>query len=157
VARSNALGSWLNESKKKDTRRQEALSNMDRHKLDRELRWWTARGVLWVITLLVVVSADVIGAYHRAFNILAGADFSPRRSGAMGRLALPERGILLPLLPVMTLLSIIWTAWLPTYAHFRRAELQGRNVRMRGRERYVVSLFPLVETITYVHSLRIIP
>lgn len=76
MARSNALGSWLNESKKKDTRRQEALSNMDRHKLQRELRWWTARGVLWAITLLVVVSADVIGACHRAFNVLAGADLS---------------------------------------------------------------------------------
>lgn len=67
----------------------------------------------------------------------------------MGHLTLPERGALVPLLPVITLLSIIWTAWLPTYAHFRRAELQGRKVRMRGRERYVVSLFPLAETITH--------
>jgi len=64
VARSNALGSWLNESKKKDTRRQVSVSNMDRHKLYRELRWWTARGVLWVITLLVALSADVAGVYH---------------------------------------------------------------------------------------------
>ena len=66
----------------------------------------------------------------------------------MGRLTLPERGTLVLLLPVMTLLSIIWTAWLPTYAHFRRAELQGRKVRMRGREQYVVGLFPFVETVT---------
>ncbi|KAF8499278.1 Ima1 N-terminal domain-containing protein [Russula emetica] len=118
VARSNALGSWLNESKKKDTRRQVSVSNMDRHKLYRELRWWTARGVLWVVTLLVAVSVDV--------------------AGAMGRLTLPERNKLVPLLPVVTLLSITWTAWLPTYAHFRRAELQGRKVRMRGRERYII-------------------
>ena len=69
VARSNALGSWLNESKKKDTRRQVCLSNMDRHKLYRELRWWTARGVLWVASLLVAVSADAAGVYHLAFNI----------------------------------------------------------------------------------------
>jgi hypothetical protein len=52
VARSNALGSSLNESKKKDTRRQESLSKTHRHKLYRELRWWTARGVLWVATYL---------------------------------------------------------------------------------------------------------
>jgi hypothetical protein len=58
----------------------------------------------------------------------------------MGRLTLPEQGPLAPLLPCLTLLSIFWTAWLPTYAHFRRAELQGRKVRMRGRERYIVSL-----------------
>jgi hypothetical protein len=63
----------------------------------------------------------------------------------MGRLTLLERNKLVLLLPVVTLLSITWTAWLPTYAHFRRAELQGRKVRMRGRERYIVNLFPLVK------------
>ncbi|KAI0257681.1 Ima1 N-terminal domain-containing protein [Lactifluus subvellereus] len=107
MARSNALGSWLNESKKKDTRRQVFLSNMDRHKLNRELRWWTARGVLWAATLLGAVSAEV--------------------AGAVGRLTLPERSFLVPSLPVFVLLSILWTAWLPTYASFRRAELQGRK------------------------------
>jgi hypothetical protein len=67
----------------------------------------------------------------------------------MGRLTLPERNRLVLLLPFVTLLSITWTAWLPTYAHFRRAELQGRKVRVRGRERYIVNLFPLVEIVTY--------
>jgi hypothetical protein len=67
----------------------------------------------------------------------------------MGWLTLPERNRLVTLLPVVTLLSITWTAWLPTYAHFRRAELQGRKVRMRGRERYIVNLFLLVEMITH--------
>jgi hypothetical protein len=67
----------------------------------------------------------------------------------MGRLTLPERNKLVSLLPVVTLLSITWTAWLPTYAHFRRAELQGRKVRVRGRERYIVNLFPLVEIVTH--------
>ena len=59
----------------------------------------------------------------------------------MGHLTLPEWGSLVPLLPILTLFSILWTAWLPTYAHFRRAELQGRKVRMRGRERYIVNMF----------------
>ena len=66
----------------------------------------------------------------------------------MGRLTLPEWGTLVPLLPVLNLLSILWTAWLPTYAHFRRAELQGRKVRVRGRERYTVSLLLIREIIT---------
>ena len=149
VARSNALGSWLNESKKKDTRRQVSVSNMDRHKLYRELRWWTARGFLWVVTLLVAVSADVAGAYHLRSMFLAGTDIPPRCSGAMGRLTLPERNRLILLLPFVTLLSITWTAWLPTYAHFRRAELQGRKVRVRGRERYIVNLFLLVDIVTH--------
>ena len=68
MARSNALGSWLNESKKKDTRRQVSLSIMDRHKLYRELRWWSARGVLWLATLLVAVFADMAGVYAWPFN-----------------------------------------------------------------------------------------
>jgi hypothetical protein len=63
----------------------------------------------------------------------------------MGHLALPERRFLVPSLPVFVLLSILWTAWLPTYASFRRAELQGRKVRVRGRERYIVSSFFLVQ------------
>ena len=66
----------------------------------------------------------------------------------MGRLTLPERNRLILLLPVVTLLSITWTAWLPTYAHFRRAELQGRKVRVRGRERYIVNISPFVEIVT---------
>jgi len=143
MARSNALGSWLNESKKIDTRRQRvALSNMDRHKLSRELRWWTARGALWVATLFVAVSADVAGASSaRLVFLLVLLTFPSRSPGAMGHLTLPEWGSLVPLLPILALLSILWTAWLPTYAHFRRAELQGRKVRMRGRERYIVDIF----------------
>ncbi|KAI9461012.1 Ima1 N-terminal domain-containing protein [Lactarius psammicola] len=125
MARSNALGSWLNESKKKDTRRQVLSSSVDRYKLNRELRWWTARGVLWVATLVGVVSVDV--------------------AGATGRLVLPETSLLVPSLTALVLLSILWTAWLPTYASFRRAELQGRKVRVRGRERYAVSLICLEE------------
>ena len=70
MARSNALGSWLNESKKKDTRRQVLSSSMDRYKLSRELRWWAARGVLWVITLVGVVSVDVAGVYNVCFVAL---------------------------------------------------------------------------------------
>ncbi len=64
MARSNALRSWLNESKKKDTRRQVLSSSVDRYKLNRELRWWAARGVLWVATLVGVASVDVAGVYN---------------------------------------------------------------------------------------------
>jgi hypothetical protein len=87
MARSNALGSWLNESKKKDTRRQVCLSNMDRHKLNRELRWWTARGVLWTATVLGSVSVDVAGAYiGRSILGSSLTDQSPvvRRYGPFG-------------------------------------------------------------------------
>jgi len=61
MARSNALGSWLNESKKKDTRRQVLSSSVDRYKLNRELRWWAARGVLWVATLVGWYPSTLLG------------------------------------------------------------------------------------------------
>ena len=159
MARSNALGSWLNESRKKDARRQQvALPTMDRHRLSRELRWWTARGALWVVTLFVAVSADVAGASSARLVFLLVLTFPSRSPGAMGHLTLPEWGSLVPLLPFLTLLSILWTAWLPTYAHFRRAELQGRKVRVRGRERYTVNIFPSVrEMLSPICSRRIVP
>jgi len=78
LARSNALGSWLNESKKKALRPQVSVPHIDRNKLYRELRWWTARGVLWVATLLAAVSADMAGVNYSSFSVSAGADFSPR-------------------------------------------------------------------------------
>ena len=158
MARSNALGSWLNESKKKNSRRQHvSLSNMNRDRLSRELRWWTARGALWAATLVVAVSADVAGVYSERSVFLLELTFSSRYPGAMGRLTLPERGPLVPSLPLLTFLSILWTAWLPTYAHFRRAELQGRKVRMRGRERYIVNLFPSDKNYCPpIHSLHIV-
>lgn len=42
-------------------------------------------------------------------------------------------------LPILTLLSITWTAWDPTYASLRRSQIQGREVRQRGKREYNVS------------------
>ena len=44
------------------------------------------------------------------------------------------------LLPIFILLSITWTAWDPRYATFKRAQLQGREVRLRGKREYNVRL-----------------
>lgn len=46
-------------------------------------------------------------------------------------------------LPILTLLSITWTAWDPTYASLRRSQIQGREVRQRGKREYNVSNFVL--------------
>lgn len=44
------------------------------------------------------------------------------------------------MLPIMVVLSIIWTAWDPTYASLRRAQIQGREMRQRGKREYNVSV-----------------
>jgi hypothetical protein len=45
-----------------------------------------------------------------------------------------------PILPVIALVSIFWTAWDPTYSAFRKAQIQGRDVRVQGKNAYIVRL-----------------
>jgi hypothetical protein len=48
-----------------------------------------------------------------------------------------------PILPFLVALSLLWTAWDFKYASFRKAQLQGRDVRMQGKRTYNVGcLFP---------------
>jgi len=44
-----------------------------------------------------------------------------------------------PLLPTLVMISLLWTAWDPTYSAFRKAQLQGRDVRVKGKRTYIVS------------------
>ena len=43
-----------------------------------------------------------------------------------------------PCLPILVLVSILWTAWDPTYGGLKRAQYQGRVVRQRGKKEYNV-------------------
>ena len=44
-----------------------------------------------------------------------------------------------PILPAFALISILWTVWDPTYSAFRLAQIQGRDVRVQGKQSYIVS------------------
>jgi hypothetical protein len=35
--------------------------------------------------------------------------------------------------------SILWTVWDPTYSVYQKSQLQGRDVRVRGKNLYIVS------------------
>ncbi|KAA1471585.1 hypothetical protein DENSPDRAFT_929684 [Dentipellis sp. KUC8613] len=117
MARSSALGRALKESRGRDVRRRVSLSRASRAALERELRWWRLRGALCALTLGAALLADGFGAAGHRLPFDASA--------------------LLPCLPVLALLSILWMAWDPTYESLRQAQLQGRKVRVRGRDRYV--------------------
>jgi hypothetical protein len=52
----------------------------------------------------------------------------------------PRLTALQPILPAIVLLSILWTVWDPTYKSYRKAQLQGRGVRLYGKSKYIVSL-----------------
>ncbi|KAI0048324.1 hypothetical protein FA95DRAFT_1491034 [Auriscalpium vulgare] len=117
MARADALGRSLKQTKGLDSRRLHSPgSRFDRHKLERELKWWRLRGVLWGVTMCGAMALDAAAATDRL---------------ARGRLV-----EIAPASPIFMLLSILWAAWHPTYASLRRAELQGRKVRVRGREDY---------------------
>lgn len=44
------------------------------------------------------------------------------------------------LIPAVVLSSTLWTAWDPMYASLRRAQFQGRMIRLRGKTEYNVSI-----------------
>ena len=55
-------------------------------------------------------------------------------------------------LPLVVLVSILWTAWDPTYAGFRRARFQGRAVRVHGRKLHIVSASAFRPQSLRIHS-----
>lgn len=60
---------------------------------------------------------------------------------------------MIPVLPALVVVSILWTAWDPTYATFRRAQFQGRAVRVHGKRTYNVSLLRYFTHVSQLYSL----
>ncbi|KAH0838179.1 hypothetical protein J3R83DRAFT_6430 [Lanmaoa asiatica] len=118
MARTKALGGWLRESKGKERRRLVSGSGKDRETLGFQLAIWRVRGALWWTTLLCVVFA------HAA--AIRGYDFPRSLARAI------------PVLPTFCLFSLFYTAWDPTYYRFESARVQGRDVRIKGKTRYII-------------------
>lgn len=120
MARTNALGVLLKNSKGKGKERQRQSSGShaqrNRATLEKDMFLWRIRGVLWSTTLVLVLSC----------YICALTNYAPLRLSPSIRTTAP--------LPA--LLSLLWTAWDPRYATFRRSQLQGREVRLRRKREY---------------------
>ncbi|KAF4605057.1 hypothetical protein EYR40_003840 [Pleurotus pulmonarius] len=115
MARVSALGGWLKDSKGKDKQRRVSAS-VEREKVNMELLLWRIRGCLWAGTNLISLT----------FNGLSAKGY-----------ALPTSiSFVQPVFPVFIFLSLFWAAWDPTYASFRKAQIQGRDVRLRGKRQY---------------------
>ncbi|THG94954.1 hypothetical protein EW026_g6609, partial [Hermanssonia centrifuga] len=113
MARTSALGGFLQKSRGKGKQRQVSVSLQEKHRLDRELVVWRFRGAAWVVGWVSSVTAY-------------GAGYGPPHLSQRFATALP----------LLVLLSIIWTVWDPTYASLKKAQLQGREVRQRGKREY---------------------
>ncbi|KAK7694769.1 hypothetical protein QCA50_001957 [Cerrena zonata] len=114
MARTRALGAFLKDSRGNDKRRLvETQARKD--KFEKSLFVWKIRGCLWAITFL-----DSLGFHGQV------------AAGYALRIPLSA----LPVIPVLSLFSIAWTAWDPTYAIVKRSQLQGRVMRQKRKHEY---------------------
>ncbi|KAF8807741.1 hypothetical protein BYT27DRAFT_7165839 [Phlegmacium glaucopus] len=117
MARVKALGGSL--TKGKERRRRASGPEVEKEKSAADtMFWWKVRGYLWALSFSMSIICSTAGAY----------DYFPFR-----RLA-----FLYPVMPLLVVTSLLWTAWDPTYASFRKAQLQGRDVRIQGKRTYIV-------------------
>ncbi|KAL1762324.1 Ima1 N-terminal domain-containing protein [Schizophyllum commune] len=117
MARSHALSVWAKESKGKQRVQKTVRPTSAQKGLNKQLALWRLRGMLYGATTLAFIAA----------NTWAAMGYAPYHK-------LP---ILWPALPILVLLSIWYTAWDPTYASLRRAQVQGQEVRLRGRGTHI--------------------
>ncbi|KAJ7487431.1 Ima1 N-terminal domain-containing protein [Mycena galericulata] len=117
MARTKALGGWLNQTKGKTRQRQVSLTSRETDKLAMEMLAWHIRGCLWAATIIISMFGSASAALeHRPFTSLS---------------------FVIPGLPFLALVSLFWAAWDPTYSSFRSARIQGRDVRLRGKNKYI--------------------
>ncbi|KAF8973558.1 Ima1 N-terminal domain-containing protein [Flammula alnicola] len=115
MARAKALGGWL--SKGKERRRRVSGPDAEKEKLaSKAIYWWKIRGCLFVASFAVSIAASLSAVYgYHPFSRFT---------------------FLHPILPILVGVSLLWTAWDPTYNSFRKAQLQGRDVRIQGKRTY---------------------
>ncbi|KAF8167742.1 Ima1 N-terminal domain-containing protein [Crassisporium funariophilum] len=115
MARVKALGGWL--SKGKERQRRVSGPDIEREKATvAPMFWWKIRGCLWALSFVVSITTSLAGLYdYSPFSLLS---------------------FLRPILPLLVAVSILWTAWDPTYMAYRKAHIQGRDVRIHGKRTY---------------------
>ncbi|KAJ7654983.1 Ima1 N-terminal domain-containing protein [Mycena polygramma] len=129
MARTQALGGWLNQTKGKVRQRQASLTKDDTDKLGMEMLAWRIRGCLWAGTVMTSMVASA--------------------SAALGYRPFASLSFILPVLPAVALVSLFWVAWDPTYSSSRSARIQGRDVRLRGKSKHItLQMFSWVSRLT---------
>lgn len=135
MARTSALNGFLRASK--PVQRKVERTQRDKDKLAREIAMWKVRGALWAGCLLFTLVGHAASKSHRPLtcatvdlHVTVACTKFPRSIPHSIKLALP----------VIASISLIWTAWDPTYASLKRARFQGRIVRQRGKKTYNVGV-----------------
>ena len=61
MARTQALGKWLQDSKGRGRQRRTSDAHMGKERLDLEIIAWRLRGILWAVSLSLTVLANSLG------------------------------------------------------------------------------------------------
>lgn len=138
MARTRALGAFLKDSRGKDKRRM-VETQARRDKFEKSLFVWKIRGGLWVVTLLASLGFHGQGKLGVVLIYLKSLKLSWFFVVVAAGYILRIPWSIFPLIPVIVLFSIAWTAWDPTYAIIRRSQLQGRVMRQKRKHEYNVS------------------
>jgi hypothetical protein len=111
MARSYALGNFLKKSDRQKPQSRKLPTG-------RELRWWRIKGCLWFLSLLCALLVNLIGSLSRR----PPPYMSP-----------PAHVFFL-----VVLCSILCAAWDPTYSAICVSRSHGRDLRVRGKELYII-------------------
>ena len=133
-ARTRALGGALKHSARPRIR----SNNGQAPRLDgrESLLLWKVRGVLWAVSYVAALVAFGSGA---SFSLYVIIDLNDELfSGAFNVHPHPRLQGLVPFLPYLTTVSILWTFWDPTYSLRRRSRINGRQIRVNGLLQYKV-------------------
>ncbi|QRW12008.1 Ima1 amino-terminal domain protein [Ceratobasidium sp. AG-Ba] len=119
MARSSALGGWLEASNRRGRSSSADPGAPSSHTSARSNRGqivvWNVRGVLWACTL----------AWWVYVGVASSITYPTSPPGPLG------------LNIWLMLLSILWQFWDPTWRTLQRAQFQGRDVRVEGRKTWV--------------------
>jgi hypothetical protein len=134
MARTKALGGWLQESKGKEKQRRISETHKETEMMGAEMIAWRARGVLWIISLSIVFLGNFGGGFINDYPLFSAKVLTTATVGCR-----PLRGLyhMKPISPLIVLLSLLWSVWDPTYSAVRKAQRQGRDVRVRGKGVYI--------------------
>jgi hypothetical protein len=134
MARTQALGGWLHQTKGKARQRQASLTKQETDNLG-EMLAWRIRGGCWAVTAMACTFGNAAGSYvsHRRPSLSEHT-----HTAALGYKPFSSLSFMLPGLPLLALVSIFWAAWDPIYSSYRSARIQGRDVRVRGKTKHIV-------------------
>ncbi|KAH6916884.1 Ima1 N-terminal domain-containing protein [Coprinopsis sp. MPI-PUGE-AT-0042] len=119
MARRKALNGWLKGGKERQRQVSGTRAAAVKDKIVVKSLHWRIRGALWFASAAVSISSLVLGLFgHSTISRLHWS--------------------LSPMLPLLVIASLLWTAWDPTYLVTQRAHLQGRDVRIQGKRNYII-------------------